>query len=185
MTNADIIKQSVTMEQAAEHYGFKANRGGFICCPFHGEKTPSCKLYSHSFYCFGCQKHGSVINFVMELNGTSFSEACKELNSAFSLGLDFGRVISPAQRKEQAEAARKRAAFEEWCSDTEKLLNRLYQQYCGIKLATAPPSRAYFEALSKIEYFEEMLREFEADRTKTKFYNDYKGEVIKWKNYLT
>ncbi len=183
MTNAEIIKQSLTMEQTASYYGLKPNRGGFICCPFHSEKTPSCKLYPKKFYCFGCGEKGSVIDFVMKLCGVGFADACKELDSAFSLGLTFDKPLSPQAAKERSEQLRKRKAFEEWCGETGRLLNSLYQQYCNIKHASKPPDRAYFEALSRIDYFEEMLREFEQDRVK--FYKDYKSEVIKWKNYLT
>jgi hypothetical protein len=35
--------------------------GRKICCPFHGEKTPSCHLYTAGHYhCFGCGAHGSI-----------------------------------------------------------------------------------------------------------------------------
>lgn len=46
------------------------------CCPLHDEDTPSFRYYENtsSFYCFGCQKGGTVINlhmyFAERLNGT-------------------------------------------------------------------------------------------------------------------
>ena len=50
-------------------------------CPFHNEKTPSFFLYpeSNSFYCFGCNKGGDVITFVMGVENLDFSEAVKFL----------------------------------------------------------------------------------------------------------
>ena len=58
-------------------YGFNIQRGNFICCPFHKEKTPSFTVSSEKglFYCFGCQKGGTVINlhkyFFERMNGHS------------------------------------------------------------------------------------------------------------------
>ncbi|MBQ8160452.1 MAG: DNA primase [Clostridia bacterium] len=50
-------------------------------CPFHGEKTASFSVDQEAqlFYCFGCKKGGSVIQFVMEMERLSFSDACKLL----------------------------------------------------------------------------------------------------------
>jgi len=50
-------------------------------CPFHAEKTPSFSVDGERglFYCFGCQKGGSVIDFVMETDKLSFMEAMGEL----------------------------------------------------------------------------------------------------------
>lgn len=46
-------------------------------CPFHEEKHPSFYIYldTNSFYCFGCNQGGNVINFVNLLYGYSFKEA--------------------------------------------------------------------------------------------------------------
>ena len=57
MVNAfDEVKAAVPVRDAAELYGYHPNRAGFICCPLHGEKTPSMKLYpgEGGFHCFGC-----------------------------------------------------------------------------------------------------------------------------------
>jgi DNA primase len=50
-------------------------------CPFHAEKTPSFSIDSERglFYCFGCQKGGSIIDFLMETDKLSFVEAVEEL----------------------------------------------------------------------------------------------------------
>lgn len=50
-------------------------------CPFHNEKTPSFNIYpeSNSFYCFGCNKGGSVFNFVMGVENLAFADAVRWL----------------------------------------------------------------------------------------------------------
>ena len=73
------IKEKYSMSEILERYGFKPNRTGFICCPFHREKTPSMKIYAKSFYCFGCQKHGDIFDFVSGMDNCAFSEAYKKL----------------------------------------------------------------------------------------------------------
>ena len=51
-------------------------------CPFHEEKTPSFTIFTNdnNFYCFGCNAHGDVIDYVMKLNKINFIEAIKQLN---------------------------------------------------------------------------------------------------------
>ena len=110
-TSRDIfqsIKDSLTPEEVARFYGFEPNRSGFICCPFHTEKTPSLKLYENSFHCFGCGAGGSVIDFAARLFGLDVIGAAKRLNSDFNLRLDLDRPPSDDQRN--ARLARRRFA---------------------------------------------------------------------------
>jgi len=57
----------------------KKGANWMACCPFHQEKTPSFSVSPAKdiFYCFSCQKGGSVFNFVMEMERVSFPEAIK------------------------------------------------------------------------------------------------------------
>jgi len=59
------------------------NHSGFCKCPFHKEKTPSCKLNKQGnfVYCFaGCGKKDSI-DVYMVLNNVSLSIAIKKLSS--------------------------------------------------------------------------------------------------------
>ena len=40
MTIYETIKAAISVKQAAEHYGLKANRNGMACCPFHNDRHP-------------------------------------------------------------------------------------------------------------------------------------------------
>ncbi|HEX8113712.1 MAG TPA: DNA primase [Kofleriaceae bacterium] len=66
-------------------------------CPFHGERTPSFNVVpaKQFFHCFGCQKHGDVFTFVMELEGKSFVEAAEQLAGRF--GIVIPRVEEPPE----------------------------------------------------------------------------------------
>src|SRR5579872_2089578 len=68
-------------------------------CPFHGEKTPSFNVVpaKQFFHCFGCQKHGDVFSFVMELEGKSFVEVAEQLAGRF--GITIPRVEEPPEQQ--------------------------------------------------------------------------------------
>ena len=103
---ANEIKNRVDTIQAFEYYGLQPNRKGFICCPFHNEKTPSFKVYKGNggYHCFGCGEHGGVIDFVMKYFDLSFKEAITKLNNDFCLGLPIDEKLD---RRKQIDLARK------------------------------------------------------------------------------
>lgn len=47
------------------------------CCIWHNEKTPSLTYYpkTNTVYCFGCSKHGDVIDVYRQIHNCSFKEA--------------------------------------------------------------------------------------------------------------
>ena len=55
-------------------------------CPLHSEKTPSFSVdpEAGTFYCFGCQKGGDVIQLVRLLYGLNFRQALTEINRIVS-----------------------------------------------------------------------------------------------------
>lgn len=75
----------------------KAGRNWKGLCPFHGEKTPSFNVSPDKgfFHCFGCQKHGDVFTFVMELEGKSFVEAAEHLGARF--GIQVPKIDEPPE----------------------------------------------------------------------------------------
>lgn len=131
------IKQSVSMRQVVEHYGFTPDRAGYIRCPFHaGDNHGSLKVYpgSGGWHCFGCGAGGSVIDFVMQFDGLQFQAACERINGDFGLALPVGKKLTRRERerrksaimtareqasKQAAEQARVNqkcaAAFDLWC----------------------------------------------------------------------
>ena len=84
-----LIHDSISMTDIVKKYGFKPNRAGFICCPFHQEKTASLKIYKgdRGWHCFGCGKNGDVIEFVKLFFNVDFSTAIGIIDNDFNLGL--------------------------------------------------------------------------------------------------
>lgn len=72
----DEIRGRADIVQVIEAYVPLKRRGAdyWGCCPFHHEKTPSFKVSAHSqaYYCFGCKKHGSVFQFIMDRENVDF-----------------------------------------------------------------------------------------------------------------
>ena len=113
---ATTIKQSVSMQEVAEFYGFLPNRAGYIHCPFHaGDNQGSLKVYpgSGGWHCFGCGAGGSVIDFVMKLYDISFTAACERISNDFSLGLPIGRQMT-RREKEARKGAILAARKQDW-----------------------------------------------------------------------
>jgi DNA primase len=68
------LKQEADFLEVLAHYDAKTVGRGVsraILCPFHNDKTPSCKvnLGRKIFHCFGCGAHGNVLDFVRMKEG--------------------------------------------------------------------------------------------------------------------
>ena len=63
----------------------------FGLCPFHSEKTPSfsVNIQKGIFKCFGCQKYGNAIGFIMEIEKLSFPEAVKYLGDQYGVPVEW------------------------------------------------------------------------------------------------
>lgn len=81
-----VIGARVPLKQAGRNY-----KG---LCPFHSEKTPSFTVSTErqAYYCFGCQKGGGVINFMMDYENLDFLSAIETL--ADQQGIDLTRYLS-------------------------------------------------------------------------------------------
>lgn len=77
------IKEALTVpiESLINHSLRKCGKALIGLCPFHNEKHPSFYIYpeTNSFWCYGCNQGGNVINFARLLYGYSFKEAVEFL----------------------------------------------------------------------------------------------------------
>lgn len=125
MNKIQEVKQRADIIKVAEHLGIKLNRANKCNCIWHDEKTASLS-FSQSrqiFHCFGCGVTGDCITLVSKLLNINAYEAAKQINSIFSLGIDFGKTNSSKfeiNRQIQIQKARER--FYKWHNETLQLL---------------------------------------------------------------
>ena len=85
------IKSNYDINEVIKERIGEPQKRDFYHCPFHNEKTPSFHVNptSQTFYCFGCEKGGDVVNFIQEYEGLSFNEAVSLLGEGIGIHLDF------------------------------------------------------------------------------------------------
>ena len=133
------LRSRVSLEEVVSEYVPLKQKGRRFwgCCPFHNEKTPSFSVDSESqlYYCFGCHKGGTVINFVMDLERMEFMDAVKFLAERAHMELP-ERTAQPGEarvtrdeREQMYEANRQAARFFHgllWTDEGADALNYLY-----------------------------------------------------------
>src|SRR5947209_6822265 len=76
----DLRRQADIVRVVQDYVSLKKTGANWVArCPFHKETKPSFSVSpaKEIFYCFGCQKGGSVFNFIMEIERVTFPEAIK------------------------------------------------------------------------------------------------------------
>lgn len=94
-----VISDYVNLKKAGKDY-----RG---VCPFHGDKDPSFYVSPQKgiFHCFGCSVGGSVFNFIMRVENTSFVEAARILANRCGIPFQFEQSRGRADEKSNLEKA--------------------------------------------------------------------------------
>lgn len=111
------VRERVTAEDAARHFGLTFDRRGWALCPFHQDKHPSMSFRAGRFRCWACGASGDSIDFTGRLLGLEPMAAVKRLDADFSLGLSLYRKPTPAEEeaaRRRQEVAQVHRAFEEW-----------------------------------------------------------------------
>ena len=90
----ETIKSKIQLSNELEKKVKVVKRGNdfWCCCPFHEEKTPSCKINDDigSYYCFGCGAKGDIFTIYTELYNFSFPDAVKELAQRVGIKISEG-----------------------------------------------------------------------------------------------
>ncbi len=84
--DVDSIKQRNAIADVISAHGVALRESGTHLvghCPFHKDEHPSFAVYpdTRSFYCFGCNANGDVIDFVRRADNLSFRDALDRLSN--------------------------------------------------------------------------------------------------------
>lgn len=138
------LKSEVSLERLVEAAGIELKKVGVDligCCPFHVDKTPSLVISPRKnlWHCLGaCQAGGSVIDWVMKMNGVSFRHAVELLRADPSLAAA-ARPAAPSAR------VRKLPPPVAADADDQALLNQVIDYYHET-LKASPEALAYLKA---------------------------------------
>jgi DNA primase len=139
------LKKKSDLVAVATARGVKLTRQGqdFVaCCPFHEEKAPSFHITptKNLFHCFGCGAAGSVVDFIMRVDGIPFKDAVNKLlteSGVVQRGVDMppAEALPPEPAKPATTIAPARASM---------LLARVVDIYQK-NLQEGPEGKAYLE----------------------------------------
>ena len=109
-------------------------RDFWCCCPFHNEKTPSCKVdpSTQLWHCFGCGEGGDVFGFVMKSEDMTFPDAVRYLAERAHIDIqETGRSSMPSSKK---------ARLRDVCAATDEFY---HEQLMRGKSPEADKARSY------------------------------------------
>ena len=101
MIDVNKLKTSLDMGEVIERYTSSAKSRGKYYCPFHNDKHPSLSVKGHQWKCWACSKGGDPINFVEELFGDSFVDACKRLSADWNIECGLYDINSDCSQQDQ------------------------------------------------------------------------------------
>ncbi|MDX1684780.1 MAG: DNA primase [Saprospiraceae bacterium] len=139
-------------------------------CPFHDEKTPSFSVSpSKNIYkCFGCDRGGNPVNFIMEHEQMNYPEALRYIAAKYGIEIEEEQLDPEAQEKKETR-------------ESLYIVNKLVSEYYQDQLFNTDHGRSvglsYFKQRA---YPEHIIRKFElgfapSTGTALKQYAEQKG----------
>ena len=120
------IKTDTSLVRLVEHVGIELKKQGKDLagkCPFHDDDTPSLIIseVKNVFHCFGCDASGTVIDWVMKIEGVSFRHAVELLQNDLPALSDKPKLVKHSSRKQLEPFA--------VSDDDQALLNQVIDYY--------------------------------------------------------
>ncbi|MGM0500982.1 MAG: DNA primase [Bacillota bacterium] len=138
----DVVSEYTNLKKSGKSY-----KG---LCPFHDENTPSFNVSSDQqlYYCFGCGVGGNIFNFIMEVEGLTFTEAIEFL-------ADRANIDLPQQTNSQARQKK--------VSQRKKLLkiHKLATQFYNYLLLESKLGQEAYDYLLSRGFDEETIEKFQ------------------------
>jgi DNA primase len=78
----------------------------WACCPFHGEKSASFSVSpgKQFYHCFGCQKSGNAVGFLMDYDHMEFVEAIESLAQTLGMEVPYEQGSAPTRPSKGLES---------------------------------------------------------------------------------
>lgn len=129
------IKETLDLVAIFERDGMTPKRVGsnlFVCCPFHSEETPSCKVDRERFKCFGCGESGDIVDYWKHSRGIQLKQTLEELSELAGLA-PLPKGVTPPKPPKRTQKEEKLAdpldhkALMEWADACQKLASSTSQ----------------------------------------------------------
>ena len=153
----NVLDSYIKLPEVFKFYGVEIKFNNFCCCPFHHEKTPSCKVGDYIYHCFGCGAKGNAVSFVKNYFNLDFKTAVQKLNYDFGLNL-LDTKLTEEQKKKVFK--RKKEIYERQKAENE--VEQIKNQY--------------FEAWKHYLYFKPDEKHYNID-TPEYLIDDYFNEI--------
>lgn len=128
----DEIFSTARVEDVIQEYVNLKRRGTNLVglCPFHNEKSPSFNVSPdrNSYKCFGCQRGGNVVSFLMEHEHFSYPEALRHLAERYNI-----EIQEEEKTDEQRELQQKKESL--------LLINEMASKYFTSQLKDTPEGK--------------------------------------------
>ena len=138
----DVVSEYTNLKKSGKSY-----KG---LCPFHDEKTPSFNVSPEQqlYYCFGCGVGGNIFNFIMEIEGLTFTEAVEFLAERANIELP---------KKDNSQAQQRKV------SQRKKLLkiHKLATQFYNYLLLESELGQEAYDYLLNRGFDEETIEKFQ------------------------
>ena len=173
----DRIYATAKIEDVIGDYMSRRRRGANLWgnCPFHDEKTPSFSVSPAKgiYKCFGCGKAGNAINFVMEYEQCSYTDALRQVAKKYHIEIKEKEMTDEEKQLENERESLFKV--NEWAKQwfQDQLFNTEEGQNIGLKyfierglrediirrfqLGYSPYKSSLYDAAKKAGYQDEFL----------------------------
>jgi hypothetical protein len=188
----EIVRESVTAEQAAIMYGAEVNRQHRAKCPFHNGQDYNLSFHKGGFNCFVCGEKGDAIGFTQKLFGyIKPIDALKRLNNDFRLGLELNTDTPSKIDYGALKNIRKKAAERDLPECVRNILWEYVLNLEWIKRELAPKTPddehpdIWVYALHNADYAQYMLDcyDCETDAEKLKYITENRKAVGEYEKF--
>jgi hypothetical protein len=151
-TAVEDLKARTPLSEIFGRSGVRLRRTGGVqmcLCPFHDEKTPSCKVDDRSgqWKCFGCGESGDHIDALRLLRGLSFADAVDALGGVRDISPEERRRLDERRKARDVEidreASRKRSAAEDLFEHGQPIAGTQAAAYLKARGIAAVPRNSF------------------------------------------